>query len=178
MNREVEVCTPSQLCESCRRKNAIGFKSGLVIERRTEVDPELSKFLAREAALNEQRPLDVIEVRSFVISDHVRELARKAAEAACQDLGLSLIRVRWFKEPSHRNGFFDATYPNQIWLHRDLLGADMVRTIGHECYHAHLHDRGRSVTNDEAKAAAYGARLRASDWSCWPWAVRPRFYEH
>ncbi len=149
-----------------------GDKTVLSDAERAAVDVGIAEHIARDVDLAADRPPGVKEIHRVYVEG--ADLDDEALAAACTDLGLSGLKIRYF-DPESRpgvNGFFSRLFPAAIWISAKLRGPYRIRTIGHEAHHAASGD-----APDEAAAAAYGLRLQTSDWSSWPTYVRPRIYD-
>jgi len=173
--------TVATKCSGCGGSTENGASCGcrsrsarMTDEQRAAVDVVIAAHIADDADIRAGRPPGVVEVPACYV--HGADLAAEALEAACRDLKLTGLRMRYF-DPRSRpglRGFFSALFPDAIWVSAKLRGYDLLKTVGHELKHAQQSANGDPP--DEQDAAAYAQRLVRSDQACWPWAVQPHVY--
>jgi hypothetical protein len=167
-------CAGSQ-CDRVRESPSPAKHARTAVAR--PADEEIAECLKRDAALKAGLPYGVRVARAWERPpEHSVAFLERAVAAACKDLGLSSMHVRFFSDGRPGiNGFYDAVFsPDAIWLKADRSVWDQLRTAGHELYHAKQHVRDEPA--DEASARWYGQKLRHSDPGDWPYFVRPAGY--
>lgn len=101
-------------------------------------------------------------------------LAEAAARGVAQALGIPAPAVRWFRpidatddqEIAHAPrdaawGWFSVLRPDEVWVHADRVGGEIVETVAHEVVHAwqarqghEIHGARRSWFERQAEAIA------------------------
>jgi hypothetical protein len=134
----------------------------------------LERAEALQEALQKGRPLSIKEVSAMYVDGD--DMLCRALAAACKDLKLPPMRLRYFRQgPPNVVGFYAAAIsPDSVWVHADAFVWDQLRVVGHEAFHAKRHLGDESA--DEAGARWYGEKLRHSDPGDWPYYVRPAGY--